>query len=365
MADRPSAVTRQKVALAAAPNLAEVVAGLGAFSAELHRSSATVAANWTVSPLSIALAFGMLRAGSRGTTADEIDDVFGFPAGSAAQGSAHAALNALAANLVTSAPVPKPREVVTGRPEAAIVAIANGLFIDQTYSDVIEPEFLTTLAANYGASPTTMSFADPAAAHAINEWVARQTRDRITKLFDRLDPETCLVLANAVYLKATWMHQFSEHATTDGPFTTAGGHPVPARLMHERFQSVRYAARDGWQRVSLPYVGNELAMRIVIPTGHAADVASLAPALAAASQPAARDDRPAWVELTLPRWDTATVSALLIIVPSRRDHGSGAVGPRRGRGWSCWPRVPPGSMAGRAARMRHDHGVLHRLECRR
>ena len=124
-------------------------------------------------------------------------------------------------------------------------------------------------------------------------------------MFERLDPETALVVANAVYLKATWQNQFSNHATTDGPFTTAAGEPVAARLMREQFQSVCYAAGDGWQRVSLPYVGNELAMRVVVPTGHATDIASLAPALAAASQPSLTD-RSAWVDLTLPKWDTKT-----------------------------------------------------------
>ncbi|MDT4958703.1 MAG: hypothetical protein QOD31_2502 [Pseudonocardiales bacterium] len=305
-------LARENVALSDAPDLAGVVAGMRALSAELHRTSATVAGNWTMSPLSIDLAFGMLRAGSRGSTARELDEVFGFATGSVPQGAPHAALNALAAHLITTGPVPTtPSAAPAGHAAPApIVAIANGLFLDRTYSGEIERDFLATLATQYGASLTTVSFHDPSATSAINEWVARRTRDRIKKLFDSLDPETVLVLANAVYLKATWRNQFSEHATTDGPFTTPAGQPVPARLMRAQFHGVRYAAGEDWQRVSLPYVGNELAMRIVVPAGHASDVASLGPALAAASEPSL-NDRPAWVDLTLPKWDTATNLALV------------------------------------------------------
>ncbi|MDT4909652.1 MAG: hypothetical protein QOI69_2893, partial [Pseudonocardiales bacterium] len=199
-------LARENVALSDAPDLAAVVAGMRALSAELHRTSATVAGNWTISPLSIDLAFGMLRAGSRGSTARELDEVFGFATGSVPQGAPHAALNALAAHLITTGLVPTtPSAAPAGHaPPAPIVAIANGLFLDRAYSGEIERDFLATLATQYGASLTTVSFHDPSATSAINEWAARRTRDRIKKLFDSLDPETVLVLANAVYLKATW-----------------------------------------------------------------------------------------------------------------------------------------------------------------
>ena len=301
-------LARRDVPLSSVANLAAVLAGMRTFSAELHRVSATVADNWTVSPLSIAVAFGMLRAGCRGATAREVDAVFGFPAGPAPQGSAHPALNALTAHLVTAGPVgtaasPTPSGKVAPDP---IVAIANGLFVDQAFASRVNRQFMQTLAKQYGASPTAVSFADPASATAaINAWVARQTRDRIKKLFDSLDPSTVLVLANAVYLKAAWLNQFSRAMTTDGPFTTPTGRQVTAQLMRQQLDAVPYAAGDGWRRISLPYVGDELTMRVVVPTRPAADTASLATALAAATQPSIHDRR-CWVDLTLPRWNTAT-----------------------------------------------------------
>jgi serpin B len=72
---------------------------------------------------------------------------------------------------------------------------------------------------------------------------------------------------------------------------------------------VGYAAGDGWQRVSLPYAGGDLVMRIVVPTRPARDLAALASALALATQTGTPDPVRA-VELTLPRWSTATTLPL-------------------------------------------------------
>ncbi len=295
-------------------DVAPVVAGMRRFGADLYREGATTTANWTISPMSIDVAFGMLRAGARGGTAHQIDHVFGFPATTAPAGSPHPALNALTAQLTSDRPVattpasPSPSSSSDGqdpgRPAPPIVAIANGLFVDQSFESQVQKAFLRALAGQYGASPDLVSFSGPSAVATINAWVDQQTRGRITRLFDHLDPSTRLVLANAVYLKAAWQLPFTEQPTKVGAFTTASGHQVSANLMHQT-SGLGYAAGDGWQRVSLPYAGGDLVMRIVVPTRPARNVATLARALAAAVQTGTPDaTRP--VDLTLPRWSSET-----------------------------------------------------------
>jgi serine protease inhibitor len=306
-------------------DVAPVVAGMTRFGADLYRVAATTTANWTISPMSIDVAFGMLRAGARGGTAKQIDHVFGYPATTVPSGSPHAVLNALTARLTSDRPVPtspaspsspsspssSPSSSGPGptQPPAPIVAIANALFVDRSYESQVQKAFLRVLAGQYGASPDLVTFSDPSAVATINAWVTAQTRGRITKLFDHLDPSTRLVLANAVYLKAAWALPFSPDRTMTGAFTTGAGHRVQAHLMRQ-MSGLGYAAGDGWQRVSLPYSGGDLVMRIVVPTRPARDIAALGHALALATY-AGKPDPVRPVDLTVPRWSTATMLPLV------------------------------------------------------
>ncbi|HEY5032618.1 MAG TPA: serpin family protein [Actinomycetes bacterium] len=283
-----------------------VGSGISAFAARLHRVAARPGANFTASPLSIALALGMLRAGARGTTGSQIDAVLGLPPGTAPGGSAHATLAALARGLVTVAPMPivavAPMPIVAVAP-MPIVAVANALFVDDGFAAAVQPAFTDLLAQTYGARITSLHFDDPGAAAAINAWVDAETRGRIDRLFDSLGAGTRLVLANAVYLKATWQAQFDRPTTVPGDFTVAPGTTVQAQLMRHRFEGVRYAETADWQRITLPYVGGTLAMHVALPRTVRTEVDALADLLPVATASTA-SDQPAWVALTLPRWDT-------------------------------------------------------------
>ena len=301
---------RQQITVGSAPELAEVVAGMRLFGDNLHQATAAAAANWTASPLSIAIAFGMLRAGSRGVTAQQLDNAFGFPTGSAPQGSPHAALNALAAAIATMSPVATIPSASSSGPPAPIVAIANGLFLDNSFATSVRPAFLQLLASQYGAHATGVSFADPAATATINAWVAEQTRNRIKMLFSSLPADTKLVLANAVYLKTTWLTQFDPANTTPGRFTAASGSAVTAQLMHNNFEQVRFTENPAWQRITLPYVGGELSMRIVLPSAVVKDIPTLTKLVGIATGSTSADPSSP-VDLTLPKWNAASTLQLL------------------------------------------------------
>lgn len=101
---------------------------------------------------------------------------------------------------------------------------------------------LPTLAAQYGAGAVPADFAETdQAKQVIDVWVQEQTRDRIEKLFDRIDPTWKLVLANAVYLKADWLVPFAEYQTEWLPFTLADGDRVRGPTMR-RLDEMRWTA---------------------------------------------------------------------------------------------------------------------------
>ncbi|WP_232661647.1 serpin family protein [Pseudonocardia sp. TRM90224] len=268
---------------------APVVDGLVAFGSDLGRALADPMTNLVFSPASIGFAFGMVRAGARGATADQIDAAFRFP-----PTGPHAPLNTIAQAVVTP-------NGLAGRPGRPAVSVANGLFAQHGLP--IAEAFLRTLAGDYGAGVADVDFSSPAAAEQINAWVRAQTAERIDKLFDKIAPDTLLVLANAIYLKADWQVPFDGESTTDATFTRADRSTVLVPTMRKFGESMSYASAPGWQAVELPYAGDELVMWVLVPTGHTPAVDLLAPPTLAAVRTGLV---PTPVALTLPRWDFAT-----------------------------------------------------------
>jgi serpin B len=254
--------------------------------------------NWVVSPASISFAFAMARAGAGGDTAAELDRAFGFPAAGLGD-----AFNAITRQLVTAdipPPVPtKPRQPGEVRP--TVVCLGDALFPQSGYP--IGDAFLHTLAEQYGAGVYPVDFGQPAAKGQIDDWVNAQTAGRIPKLFDRLDPATKLVLANTVYLRADWAHPFEPESTGDEAFHRSGGTDVTVKMMHLGAQ-LRYAQGDGWRAVELPYLGGQLALRVLLPTSDRVSPHDLlAPDLMAA---VGAGLAPTGVALSLPKWDITT-----------------------------------------------------------
>ncbi|MDQ3493489.1 MAG: serpin family protein, partial [Chloroflexota bacterium] len=276
------------------------VAGLLAFGHDLHERTAEPATNTVISPFSIALAFGMARAGAVGDTAGEIDQVLHFPP------DLHEGLNALEQAIVSAdGPPPAPEPEATRDPRAdpqpPVVAVANGLFVQEGVE--VKPPFLDILAGQYGAGVQVVDFQDGTAKAAIDAWVREQTAERIQKLFDQIPPLTRVVLANAVYLKADWQTPFLKEPLEEGPFTRTDDSVVTATMMRRVDEGMRYAEGDGWQAVEIPYAGDELAMWVIVPERDGSPAELLAPEVLA---DVGAGMKGGVVELELPKWDFAS-----------------------------------------------------------
>jgi serpin B len=79
-----------------------------------------------------------------------------------------------------------------------------------------------------------------------------------------LNDLTRLVLANAIYFNAGWFFPFDEEGTHDGAFNLIDGGQIQVPMMFQQ-ETFSYSGGDGYQVVELLYVGQEMAMVILLP----------------------------------------------------------------------------------------------------
>lgn len=213
--------------------------------------------NFFISPHSISIALAMTYGGARGQTAAQMAQALHF---TLAPERLHAAFGALDLDLARRADKP----VESGR--TFKLNVINALWGQRGY--VFLGPYLDVLAESYGAGLSLLDFAvDPEGSRtSINRWVSSQTEARIPELIPMgvVTSATVLVLTNAIYFNASWNEAFEPGDTTDGSFVKLDGSSLNTRLMHQTKEH-RYAEAEGWQALELPYVGQDVAMLVLLP----------------------------------------------------------------------------------------------------
>jgi len=252
-----------------------------AFGTDLYQVLAEEAGDLVFSPSSVAGALRMAWYGARGQTAAEL---------------------ARALHLEPDAgPGKAPDHPHTQG--SAVFRAPNTAWIQSGFP--VRPEFTARLGDLAGAVLASADFAaaPEQALTEINQAIAGQTEGKITGLLPpgSVGRLTRLLLASAVYLKATWVSPFAEDETRDAPFYPEGaGRPgVSVATMHGT-ATRDYLRGDGYQAVLLPYCDTSLAMAVLLPDG---PLSELRPKLAGAGLAgllagAARHE----VDLALPRF---------------------------------------------------------------
>ena len=242
-----------------AQDLSGLVAGNSRFALELYRALQSQEHNLFFSPYSISVALAMTYSGARGETERQMGDTLHF----LEQSRLHPTFNLLELELASRAEDPQREE---GRFR---LNVANAIWGQKGFSFL--PEFLDVLAQNYGAGLRVVDFHAPDQARTIiNEWVSEETEGKITDLLppNAVDTLTRLVLTNAIYFNASWLHPFEEELTKDGTFYLLDDIPISVPMMAQT-ESFGYGEGDGYQAVELPYAGMKLSMVVLLPeAGH-------------------------------------------------------------------------------------------------
>ncbi|MCA6518819.1 MAG: serpin family protein [Pseudanabaena sp. M110S1SP2A07QC] len=140
--------------------------------------------------------------------------------------------------------------------------IANSLWARKDIA--LEQTFLNKVKEFYQAEISNLDFKDPKAANTINAWVKKNTKDKIDKIVDRIEPDSMLFLINAVYFKGKWEAPFEKSLTKPQPFTLADGTKIQHPAM-SRSGEYRYYDTPTFQAISLPYGTGRFSMEIFLP----------------------------------------------------------------------------------------------------
>jgi serpin B len=264
--DAQPEVLQSSVERAAAPevprdDLERLVQGNNAFMLDLYQGIKDQAGNLFTSPYSISSALAMTYAGARGATEQQLAEGMHY---TLPQDQLHAAFNALDRILISRSDVELPEE--GGDPFQ--LNTANAIWGQRDFA--FEEDFLETLARHYGAGLRLVDFIQQpeASRQTINNWVSQETQQKIQDLIPQgaIDPDTRLVLSNAIYFNAGWLEPFQTDLTGEENFTTLAGEQVSVPMMAQRDPvSYPYFQGEGFQAVELPYVGGEVSMLILLP----------------------------------------------------------------------------------------------------
>jgi serpin B len=237
--------------------------------------------NLAWSPYSVASALGLVAAGARGRTLDELARALA-PDGD---------LDRVGRMLADSA-----------RLDNADAAVANTLWMRHglEFRDGYQQ---AVLGWPGGALHTADFRGDPEGSRGkINTDVEKTTRGLIKELLARgmITPDTAAVVVNALYLKVAWRHAFAETATQPAPFHAPSGTRQVSAMRQQ--EPMGYAAADGWRMVTLPTV-SDVVVDVLLPDGGV----HLSPEILTALYDSSTSTK---VDLALPRFRVETEAVL-------------------------------------------------------
>ncbi|XP_062861136.1 neuroserpin [Trichomycterus rosablanca] len=214
--------------------------------------------NIIFSPLSVALAMGMVELGARGSSLQQIRQVMGYT--NYREDEEFSMLRNLT-------------QALTVEESQYVVRCANSLFLQSGIH--FNPEFLKLIKHYFHAEAETVDFNESAAvAQHINAWVQNHTESKITDLVSAEDFSslTRITLVNALYFRGSWKNQFRPENTRTFSFSKDDGSEVQTLMMYQQADFYYGEFSDGtmeaggmYQVLEMPYEGEEMSMIIVLP----------------------------------------------------------------------------------------------------
>ncbi|MBD2561284.1 MULTISPECIES: serpin family protein [Nostoc] len=205
--------------------------------------------NVFISPSSVAIALAMTYNGASGSTQQAMAKTLEL------QGMNLPEINSSYAAVL--------KQILDNQDAKVQLSIANSLWANQDVS--FAPDFLKRTQDFYQAKVSNLNFKDAAASSIINNWVEENTKGKITKIVETIEPNQVLFLINAIYFKGNWSNEFDKSQTAQYPFYITSGRRKQHPMMSQE-GDYRYYENEQFQAVSLPYgKDGKLSFYIFLP----------------------------------------------------------------------------------------------------
>lgn len=238
------------------PEVKSVVESNTRFALVLYRTLKKQPGNVFVSPYSIATALGMVLAGAKGQTEQEI--------------AAALHLSLTQTNFHHAAGVMSKRLSELQRRGRIRLTVANSIWCQE--GDPFTEDFLEVMRESYQATAEMVNFENDmeSTSRKINKWIQRNTGNEFKDVIQpgQFAGDTSLVLCNAIYFKGRWASRFKRGETKPAPFYVAREQSVSVPMMHQKseFKMARVVEEDLTLRLlELPYYGQDLSMVVLLP----------------------------------------------------------------------------------------------------
>ncbi|MFX1451273.1 MAG: serpin family protein [Promethearchaeota archaeon] len=226
----------------------EIINGINTFALNLLKELRITDENIFFSPFSIQACVTMAYAGAREKTAEEIKNVFKL---SLKNELLHPIYKEYLDNLKFQ-----------DKGDGLELHVANSIWVAIRLK--LLDDYLNTIKDNYGENIFEVDFKMGSTLQQINGWVQEQTKGKIDKVSDSLNPNTKMILINAIYFKGLWLLPFKENKTKDLPFTLKDGSKknVPMMFEHDGF---KYLEGSNFQLLEMKYKNTRFSMVILLP----------------------------------------------------------------------------------------------------
>ncbi|WP_301202206.1 serpin family protein [uncultured Parabacteroides sp.] len=210
-------------------------------------SSHAQPSNIILSPISVNYMMSMLNNGAAGETAAEIARTLGFGDSKTEE------INAYNQKMIVASADLDPQVTVH---TANSIWVRDGL-------DIL-PDFRKSNESYYKASVQNMDFSRPDALKQINGWASKNTDGRIPAILDKINPNACIYLLNAISFRGEWSTPFEKSNTGKDVFTDAWGREQEVQMMNATYDGV-VCEHEKFRMLSRSYGNGAFSMSILLP----------------------------------------------------------------------------------------------------